>query len=136
MSDEFCILFWTSGYVTPHLDFSYSILHATRLVCSHFRYQYRYQCQIVRQSIGILQVNIYTHLLPVTMNEPIADPIEKDSLQQRQQMWNVARQKPMIRKISPPPNRPCVALNQSISYNHQSSTFRAVIIKRSLFKNY
>jgi len=75
------------------------------------------------------------HLLPVTMNEPIADPIEKDSLQQRQQMWNVARQKPMIRKISPPPNRPCVALNQSISYNHQSSTFTAVN-KTSHYKNH
>jgi len=53
------------------------------------------------------------YLLPVMMNEPIADPMENDSLQQRQQMWNVARKKPMIRRISPPPNRPCVALYQS-----------------------
>jgi len=38
--DESCVLFLTSAYVTPNLDFCYSILHVIHLVCSHIWYQY------------------------------------------------------------------------------------------------
>jgi len=62
------------------------------------------------------------------MNDPIADPMEKDSLQQRQQMWNVARRKPIIRRITPPPKRPCVALCQSVHQNNQQPALNTAII--------
>jgi len=61
------------------------------------------------------------------MKVAIADPTEYDSLQQRQQIWNDARRKPMVRRITPPPNRPCVALCQSTAKPSSTSIFTAAI---------
>jgi len=65
------------------------------------------------------------------INDPMTDPMENDDLQQRQQMWNVAKMKPMVSRITPPPNSPWVALCQSActttkqtssSYNHYNDS--------------
>jgi len=56
---ESFVLFLTSAYVTPNLDFSYSILHVTHMVCGHFWYWYR----IVPRSIGIVLSATYWYCL-------------------------------------------------------------------------
>ena len=56
--DESCVLFLTSAHVTPNLDFAYSILHVTRLVC-HFWYWY----WTVPRTIGIVVSATYWYHL-------------------------------------------------------------------------
>jgi len=54
-----CLFLTHIAYAAPNFNFSYSILHVTRLVCSHVWYQYRYR--IAPQSIGIMLSATYCY---------------------------------------------------------------------------